>query len=165
MTKTATLSNKKTLTFIIAASLITILAIMFLPVKAHADDSLMPEKFKNLTSTSPQELKDEFVKDAPKVDIAWYRTILAIAYTDKKVDQYKIEPGKYYIISTPGRGKLPYFSYKLVRVIRVYEDPTWYGSERTVNYINAETKKYGTACPNKGLKPPHFYNVDKYVVK
>lgn len=157
-----------TITFrsLAAVLAVVMLAFLFLPISAAAATNRpVEEKFKNLNSKSSPALMAEFVKDAPKVDIAWYRMFWGLGMTNKKVDQYQVQPGSYYIVSTPGKSKMPYFSYKLVRVIRVYEDPTWYGSERKIDYINAETKKYGSLYLNKGLKPAHLYDVDKYIVR
>lgn len=117
----------------------------------------------SINKNSSQAVLDEFVKDAPTMDIGWYHSLFGFAFQDKMVDQYKVQPGKYYILMKPGKGKFPHFSFKLVKVIRVYEDPTWYGSERAIDYVNAETHQFGSAYLNKGLKPAHLYEIDKWV--
>lgn len=83
-----------------------------------------------------------------------------------RVGQYDIKPGKYYIVLIPPKGRTPVFTnYKLVKVVRAYEKSTWYGSERTIDVIYCASGNKGSLQPNKGLKPPHFYSIDKYVVK
>ena len=102
--------------------------------------------------------------DAPKVEIN--SVTAATVGLSGRVGQYDIKPGKYYIVLIPPKGRTPIFTnYKLVKVIKAYEKSTWYGSERTIDVFYCGSGKYGSLQPNKGLKPPHFYSIDKYVVK
>lgn len=118
-----------------------------------------------ITSKSTQAELQAEIQDAPKVDISWVCTFFGLGFSASAVNQYKIQPNHYYIMMIPGKSKMPYFSYRLIKVVRVYEDPTWYGSERTIDYINVEKVRFGSAKVNKGLKPPHLYEVDNFLKK
>ena len=100
--------------------------------------------------------------NAPEVEINMARTFIGMS---DPVDQYKITPGKYYILMTPGKGKMPTFSFKLVKVLDSYEEDTWYGSERTIRVMNCDTGATSKVQPNKGFKPPHFIEVNDYLKK
>ena len=100
--------------------------------------------------------------NAPDVEINMARTFIGMGGA---VDQYQIKPGKYYILMNPGKGKMPTFSFRLVKVLDSYEEDTWYGSERTIRIMNCDTGATSKVQPNKGLKPPHFYEVNDYLKK
>ena len=100
--------------------------------------------------------------NAPDVEINMARTFVGMSGA---VDQYQIKPGKYYILMNPGKGKMPTFKFRLVKVLDSYEKDTWYGSERTIKIQNCDTGAISTVQPNKGIKPPHFIEVDDFLKK
>lgn len=100
--------------------------------------------------------------NAPDVEISMARKIIGMSGA---VDQYQIKPGKYYILMNPGKGKMPTFSFRLVKVLDSYEEDTWYGSERTIRIMNCDTGATSKVQPNKGIKPPHFIEVNDYLKK
>lgn len=146
MNKMMTMIKKVTATILAAATIMTGMAAAT-PVNTYA----MPLDYTLSHRADP---------NAPDVEINMARTFIGIRGA---VDQYQIQPGKYYILMHPGKGKMPTFSFKLVKVLDSYEEDTWYGSERTIKVMNCDTGATSKVQPNKGFKPPHFIEVNDFL--
>lgn len=90
----------------------------------------------------------------------------------KEVDMYNIKEGKYYVLRIH-RTKVNSFGYTrtnyehhLVKVERAFEDPTWYGSERTIDVRYCDSGETQRICPGKffAINYPIF-EMDRYVCK
>lgn len=148
MNKMMTMIKKVTATILAAATVMTA-TVAATPVNTYA----MPLDYTLSHRADP---------NAPDVEINMARTFIGIRGA---VDQYQIQPGKYYILMHPGKGKMPTFSFKLVKVLDSYEEDTWYGSERTIKVMNCDTGETSKVQPNKGFKPPHFIEVNDFLKK
>ena len=152
------MNAKKTIKRIMAM-VIVMVTVLTAALPCAMAEGIDPSCFNKNT---PKSEFAEYVKDAPHVEFSLLNTFFGAGITARKVDQYKIQPNHYYVMMTPGKSKMPHFGFKLIKVIRVYEDPTWYGSERTIDYVNVKTLGFGTKAVNKGLKPVHLYEVSVF---
>lgn len=136
----------------------SIIAFMLIGATVVGASAAIPER----VNAAPLDYTLDHKADpnAPEVEINLVRTFFGMRGA---VDQYQIQPGKYYILMTPGKSKTPTFGFRLVYVLDSYEKDTWYGSERTIKVRYCDTGRTGTVQPNKGLKPPHFHEVNDYL--
>lgn len=118
------------------------------------------EKYKNdYDFLDDRIIRIEPIEEFPKID--WDKTFDIVRKTEP-VNQYDIQPGKFYILRIPSSSG-PTFSFdsigyiaQLVKVTKVYECPERFWTERTVEYISKPNGKTEVIQPNKGWNKPLF---------
>ena len=120
-----------------------------------------------VTASSYAQTMDEtfdksFDADAPTVNKTAFEKAASNA---KAIGPYSAKEGQYYIAKTLKMVKAPGYpgermakprkvaEYKLVKVERAFEDPTWFGTERTIDIRFCDSGQTRRVQPNKWFAP------------